>query len=159
MNHFLKETAKYPATLSVSVVPRIAFIATSGIPFCADVTEFPSHCRTLAEVVTAAAFASTRPAIKAFGAEPNQSSTFDETVTAAAFASTRPEINAFGVAVSHVTTFEETAVVIFTAGSAVQMPKSFFDSARTLAVHFYILAREGVSNQNAYATAAVLIIR
>ena len=53
---------------------------------------------------------------------------------------------------------EETAVVIFTAGSAVQMPKSFFDSARTLAVHFYILAREGVSNQNAYATAAVLIL-
>ncbi len=52
---------------------------------------------------------------------------------------------------------EETAVVIFTAGSAVQTPKSFFDSARTMAVHFYILAREGISNQNAYATAAVLI--
>jgi phosphate transport system permease protein len=51
----------------------------------------------------------------------------------------------------------ETAVVIFTAGSAVQMPKSVFDSARTMAVHFYILAREGISNQNAYATAAVLI--
>ncbi len=52
---------------------------------------------------------------------------------------------------------EETAVVIFTAGSAVQMPTSLFDSARTMAVHFYILAREGISNQNAYATAAVLI--
>ena len=52
---------------------------------------------------------------------------------------------------------EETAVVIFTAGSAVQMPDSLFDSARTMAVHFYILAREGVSNENAYATAAVLI--
>lgn len=52
---------------------------------------------------------------------------------------------------------EETAVVIFTAGSAVQMPRSLFDSARTMAVHFYILAREGISNQNAYATAAVLI--
>lgn len=52
---------------------------------------------------------------------------------------------------------EETAVVIFTAGSAVQMPRSFFDSARTMAVHFYILAREGISNENAYATAAVLI--
>jgi phosphate transport system permease protein len=52
---------------------------------------------------------------------------------------------------------EETAVVIFTAGSAVQMPESLFDSARTMAVHFYILAREGVSNENAYATAAVLI--
>jgi phosphate transport system permease protein len=53
---------------------------------------------------------------------------------------------------------EETAVVIFTAGSAVQMPSSVFDSARTMAVHFYILAREGISNQNAYATAAVLIL-
>lgn len=52
---------------------------------------------------------------------------------------------------------EETAVVIFTAGSAVQMPKSLFDSARTMAVHFYILAREGISNDNAYATAAILI--
>ncbi|MFH0800293.1 MAG: phosphate ABC transporter permease PstA [Pseudomonadota bacterium] len=52
---------------------------------------------------------------------------------------------------------EETAVVIFTAGSAIQMPKSIFDSARTMAVHFYILAREGVSNDNAYATAAILI--
>jgi phosphate transport system permease protein len=52
---------------------------------------------------------------------------------------------------------EETAVVIFTAGSAVQMPTSFFDSARTMAVHFYILAREGISNSNAYATAAILI--
>jgi phosphate transport system permease protein len=52
---------------------------------------------------------------------------------------------------------EETAVVIFTAGSAVQMPASIFDSARTMAVHFYILAREGISNEYAYATAAVLI--
>lgn len=53
---------------------------------------------------------------------------------------------------------EETAVVIFTAGSAVQMPHSVFDSARTMAVHFYILAREGISNENAYATAAILIL-
>jgi phosphate transport system permease protein len=51
----------------------------------------------------------------------------------------------------------ETAVVIFTAGSAVQMPLSVFDSSRTLAVHFYILAREGISSENAYATAAILI--
>lgn len=52
---------------------------------------------------------------------------------------------------------EETAVVIFTAGSATQMPTSLFDSARTMAVHFYILAREGISNDNAYATASILI--
>jgi phosphate transport system permease protein len=52
---------------------------------------------------------------------------------------------------------EETAVVIFTAGSAVQMPRSLFDSARTMSVHFYVLAREGISNEKAYATAAVLV--
>jgi len=52
---------------------------------------------------------------------------------------------------------EETAVVIFTAGSAVQMPHSLFDSARTMSVHFYLMAREGISNEKAYATAAVLI--
>ena len=38
------------------------------------------------------------------------------------------------------------------------MPLSVFDSVRTMSVHFYILAREGISTENAYATAAVLII-
>jgi len=35
---------------------------------------------------------------------------------------------------------------------------SAFDSVRTLAVHFYILAREGISMENAYGTAAVLVL-
>jgi len=52
----------------------------------------------------------------------------------------------------------ETAAVIFTAGSALRMPTSAFDSVRTMSVHFYILAREGISNEKAYATAAVLIL-
>lgn len=52
----------------------------------------------------------------------------------------------------------ETAAVIFTAGSALRMPLTAFDSVRTMSVHFYILAREGISNEKAYATAAVLII-
>jgi len=52
----------------------------------------------------------------------------------------------------------ETAAVIFTAGSSLRLPHSLFDSTRTMAVHFYILAREGISNENAYGTAAVLII-
>jgi phosphate transport system permease protein len=52
----------------------------------------------------------------------------------------------------------ETAAVIFTAGSSLRMPASVFDSVRTMSVHFYILAREGISNEKAYATAAVLII-
>jgi phosphate transport system permease protein len=53
---------------------------------------------------------------------------------------------------------EETAVVIFTAGSALRMPTSLFDSGRTMSVPFYILAREGLSIDNAYATATVLVI-
>ncbi len=52
----------------------------------------------------------------------------------------------------------ETAAVIFTAGSSLRMPSSIFDSTRTMAVHFYILAREGLSSENAYGTAATLII-
>ena len=52
----------------------------------------------------------------------------------------------------------ETAAVIFTAGASLRMPHSIFDSARTMSVHFYILAREGISTENAYGTAAVLII-
>ena len=52
----------------------------------------------------------------------------------------------------------ETAAVIFTAGSVLSMPFSVFDSTRTMAVHFFILASEGVSMENAYGTAALLII-
>jgi len=40
----------------------------------------------------------------------------------------------------------ETAAVIFTAGSSLRLPSSIFDSARTMSVHFYILAREGISD-------------
>ncbi len=52
----------------------------------------------------------------------------------------------------------ETAAVIFTAGSSLRMPTSLMDSARTMSVHFYILAREGISTENAYGTAAILVI-
>jgi len=52
----------------------------------------------------------------------------------------------------------ETAAVIFTAGSALQIPTSLFSSTRTMSVHFYILAREGISLPKAYATATVLIL-
>jgi phosphate transport system permease protein len=51
----------------------------------------------------------------------------------------------------------ETAAVIFTAGSALHIPTSLFSSSRTMAVHFYILAREGISMPKAYGTAAVLV--
>ena len=52
----------------------------------------------------------------------------------------------------------ETAAVILTAGSALRMPSSVFSPTRTMAVHFYILAREGISMENAYGTAALLIV-
>ena len=52
----------------------------------------------------------------------------------------------------------ETAAVIFTAGICPSIPSSLFDSVRTMSVHFYILAREGISDKNAYGTATVLII-
>ena len=52
----------------------------------------------------------------------------------------------------------ETAAVVLTAGSALRMPASLFSPTRTMAVHFYILAREGISMKNAYGTAALLII-
>jgi len=61
-------------------------------------------------------------------------------------------ILAFGRAVS------ETAAVIFTAGTALNLPNSAFSPVRTMAVHFYILAVEGISLEKAYATGAVLII-
>lgn len=52
----------------------------------------------------------------------------------------------------------ETAAVIFTAGSSLRLPHSLFDPVRTLPVHFYLLAREGISMRNAYGTAATLLI-
>ena len=41
---------------------------------------------------------------------------------------------------------------------ALGLPHSMFDSSRTLALHFYYLAQENISEANAYATAAVLVI-
>jgi len=52
----------------------------------------------------------------------------------------------------------ETAAVMLTAGGTLRMASSLFSPTRTMAVHFYILAREGISMENAYGTAALLII-
>jgi phosphate transport system permease protein len=54
----------------------------------------------------------------------------------------------------------ETAALIFTAGSSLphRTPDSLLDGTRTLSVHFYQLAREGISADNAYASAAVLVL-
>jgi len=52
----------------------------------------------------------------------------------------------------------ETAAVIFTAGSSLRIPRTILDPGRTMAVHFYILAREGLSMERAYGTAFLLIV-
>ena len=52
----------------------------------------------------------------------------------------------------------ETAAVILTAGSSLRLPSSLQSPVRTMSVHFYILAREGLSDSMAWATGAVLVI-
>jgi phosphate transport system permease protein len=51
----------------------------------------------------------------------------------------------------------ETAAVMLTVGSSLQVPSSIFDSTRTMSVHLYVLASEGLSQEKTYATAALLI--
>jgi phosphate transport system permease protein len=51
----------------------------------------------------------------------------------------------------------ETAAVMLTVGGSLRTPASLFDSARTMSVHLYILASEGLSQEKTYATAALLI--
>lgn len=52
----------------------------------------------------------------------------------------------------------ETAAVMLTVGGSLKIPVSIFDSTRTMAVHLYTLASEGLSAEKTYATAALLII-
>ena len=63
-----------------------------------------------------------------------------------------------GIVLSIGRSISETAAVMLTAGSALGLPRTAFDSSRTLALHFYVLSREGLSMTNAYATASTLII-
>ncbi len=80
-----------------------------------------------------------------------------QTITRAVFPSAIRGI-AVGVILSIGRCVAETAAVILTAGSALRMPTSIFSPTRTMAEHFYILAREGISMDKAYGTAALLII-
>lgn len=52
----------------------------------------------------------------------------------------------------------ETAALIYTSGTVAEVPDSILDSARTLSVHMYSLASEGLYTEQAYATAAVLLV-
>lgn len=51
----------------------------------------------------------------------------------------------------------ETAALMYTAGTLAEIPDSVMSSTRTLSVHMYSLASEGLVNQ-AYATAVVLLV-
>lgn len=52
----------------------------------------------------------------------------------------------------------ETAALIYTAGTVASIPSSAFSSGRTLAVHMYLLANEGLHVNQAYATAVILLL-
>lgn len=59
----------------------------------------------------------------------------------------------------------EVAALLFTAGAIAQVPNfasegasALFDSCRTLAVHMYVLAGEGLHVDETYATAVVLLV-
>jgi phosphate transport system permease protein len=65
---------------------------------------------------------------------------------------------ATGIVLSIGRCVSETAAVMLTAGSSLRMPQSVFDPGRTLSLHFYTLATEGISMPNAFATAAILIL-
>lgn len=80
-----------------------------------------------------------------------------QTITTAVLPSAFPGI-ATGVILGIGRCVAETAAVILTAGSSLHMPTTLFDPARTMAVHFYIMAREGISMERAYGTAALLVI-
>jgi phosphate transport system permease protein len=52
----------------------------------------------------------------------------------------------------------ESAALIYTAGTATELPTGLFDSTRTLSVHMYVLASEGLHLEKTYATAVVLLL-
>lgn len=80
-----------------------------------------------------------------------------ETVTRAVLPNAMPGIFT-GIILGICRSIEETAVVILTAGSSLIIPTSLFSPVRTMSVHFYILAREGISMEMAYGTGAALIL-
>lgn len=52
----------------------------------------------------------------------------------------------------------ETAALIYTSGSATGTVKSVMNSGRTLAIHMYVLASEGLYTDQAWGTAVVLLV-
>lgn len=52
----------------------------------------------------------------------------------------------------------ETAALIYTAGTVPEIAESALNSARTLAVHMYVISSEGLYLRQSYATAVVLLV-
>ncbi|MEW6381524.1 MAG: phosphate ABC transporter permease PstA [bacterium] len=80
-----------------------------------------------------------------------------ETITKVVLPSATPGILT-GIMLSIGRVVGETAAVIFTMGSSLRLPASLMESGRTMSVHFYILAREGISMEKAYGTAWILVL-
>ena len=52
----------------------------------------------------------------------------------------------------------ETAALLYTSGSASGLANGLMSSGRTLAIHMYVLANEGLHTDQAWATAVVLLV-
>ncbi len=52
----------------------------------------------------------------------------------------------------------ETAALMYTAGTVAKVPSNIMGSGRTLALHMYTLASEGLYMDQAYATAVILLV-
>jgi len=52
----------------------------------------------------------------------------------------------------------ETAALLYTAGTVAGIPENVWGSGRTLSIHMYSLAREGLYVEASYATAVVLLV-
>jgi len=117
---------------------------------------------TLAAMILPTIICTTEEAIKAIPYSYREVSfslggTKWQTVTGAVLPSALPGIFT-GIILSVGRSIGETAAVILTAGSSLVMPTSLFSPIRTMSVHFYILAREGISMEMAYGTGAALIL-
>lgn len=117
---------------------------------------------TLAAMILPTIISTTEEAIKAIPYSFREVSyslggTRWQTVTRAVLPNAIPGIFT-GVILSVGRSIGETAAVILTAGSSLIIPTSLFSPSRTMAVHFYILAREGISMEMAYGTGATLIL-
>lgn len=117
---------------------------------------------TLAAMILPTVISTTEEAIKAIPHSYREVSyslggTKWQTVTRVVLPSALPGILT-GILLSVGRSIGETAAIILTAGSSLLMPTSLFSPIRTMSVHFYILAREGISMKMAYGTGAALVL-